>query len=69
VETKTYKGIAYTIRSLGNDQWQWMIRPPLSVRGLKSIDGMATGSISRVAELVQTKIDEQIEIAMPSRPN
>jgi len=67
---ETYKGIAYSIQSVGNDQWRWMIRPPLSVRGLRPLDGTFVGRSNKVVELVKAEIDMQVELdprVSPSR--
>ena len=69
VEPGIYKGIAYSIRSVGKDQWHWKIKPPLCVRGLKPLDGTIVGSSGKVVDLVKATIDAQIEPVSPAQPN
>ena len=68
MESKTYKGIVYTIQNLGHNQWKWAIKPPKSVQGLFAVDGTVYGSATKVTDVVKSQIDAQTGFGQ-SAPN
>ena len=61
MSTRTHKGISYSVEGIDKGRWKWVVRPPLSVQGLRVATGIIEGSFNDAMNLARAQIDAQLE--------
>lgn len=56
---RTHRGIAYSIRHLGEQRWKWEIAPPQCIKGLRLQNGEITGECDDAVAAARNAIEIQ----------